>query len=99
MLNDIEHKHPLVYMRGIESKYLLYLVDFIYQGEANIAHEDLQEFLGIAQELKVSGLENTDMYGKVEHVPILTADKPSTAKLNQFNEIKEMHIKTLPKPK
>ena len=47
----------------------------------------------------VSGLENTDMYGQVEHMPIVKADKPPMAKLSQFDEMKETHINNLPEPK
>ena len=30
------HSHPMIYMRGLTSKDLVAIVDFIYHGEANI---------------------------------------------------------------
>ena len=47
---------PLIYMRGTKSSYLNWLVDFIYQGEVDINHGDLKDFLEIAAELKIIGL-------------------------------------------
>ena len=41
LLKDNKHTHPLIYMRGVQGKYLSAIVDFIYQGEANIAEKDI----------------------------------------------------------
>ena len=35
------------------------LQNLIYHGEANIDQDDLQEFMELAQELQVKGLDNT----------------------------------------
>ena len=43
-------------MKGIESKYIAAVVDFIYHGEVNIAQEDLAHFLAIAEDLELKGL-------------------------------------------
>ena len=48
--------HPMVYMRGLKSKDLLAIVDFMYQGETNILQEDLNGFLALANELQLQGL-------------------------------------------
>ena len=66
MLDEIEHSHPLIYMRGIKFKDLSYLVDFIYHGETSIDQEHLQSFMGIAHEFKVKGLENTKLPEELE---------------------------------
>ena len=92
MLNDIEHIHPVIYMRGIESKDLSYLVDFIYHGEVNIPTEDLQEFMNLAQELHVKGLENTEKPKKIENsttCPILKPNEPFISTLELVDAIKE----------
>ena len=47
---------PLVYMRGIKTKDLVSIVDFIYHGEVNILQEDLADFLALAEELQIKGL-------------------------------------------
>ena len=56
VLKRNKHSHPLIYMRGLKSKDLAAIVDFIYNGEANIFQEDLDSFLALADELKLKGL-------------------------------------------
>ena len=55
------HSHPMIYMRKIKSRSMGCLLDFIYNGEANVHKEDLNDFLEIAKELGVRGvLEGSD---------------------------------------
>ena len=51
-----KHAHPLIYMRGMKSKNLQAIIDFLYRGEANVYQEDLNSFLVIAEELQLKGL-------------------------------------------
>ena len=57
-LRRTNHPHPLVYLRGVKCADLSALLDFIYQGEANVRQENLEVFLALAQELELTGLEN-----------------------------------------
>ena len=50
------HQHPLLYMKGIKYSNLESLLNFMYYGEVNIAQEELNSFLAVAEELKVKGL-------------------------------------------
>ena len=43
-------------MRGVVAEELNAIIDFIYSGEANVSHENLESFLVIAEELKLKGL-------------------------------------------
>ena len=45
-----------IYMSGITYNNLASILDFIYNGEVNIAQEDLNSFLAIAEELQIKGL-------------------------------------------
>ena len=56
MLKENKHSHPMIYMRGLKAKDLEAIIDFIYQGEANIYQEDLETFLALAEELQLKGL-------------------------------------------
>jgi len=56
LLKQNKHNHPLLYLRGVSYSELVNLLDFMYQGEVNIANEDLNSFLALAQDLKVQGL-------------------------------------------
>ena len=56
LLERNKHPHPLIYMRGLKSKDLSAIVDFLYCGEANVYQENLDSFLAIAEELQLKGL-------------------------------------------
>ena len=56
LLGRNKHPHPLIYMRGMKSEYLLAIVDFLYCGEANVFQYNLDSFLAIAEELQLKGL-------------------------------------------
>ena len=51
-----QHSHPMIYMRGINTKDLATIVDFIYHGEVNINQKDLNGFLALAEQLQLKGL-------------------------------------------
>ena len=50
------HAHPLLYLKGISYTDLQAVITFMYHGEVNVAQEDLNNFLQVAEELKVKGL-------------------------------------------
>jgi len=43
-------------MRGLKSKDLVAMIDFLYFGEANVSQENLDSFLVVAEELQLKGL-------------------------------------------
>ena len=50
------HQHPLLYLKGVKYSELVAVLDFMYNGEVNIAQDDLNSFLNVASELQVKGL-------------------------------------------
>ena len=50
------HQHPLLYLKGVQYESILSVLNFMYHGEVNIAQEDLNSFLAVAEDLKVKGL-------------------------------------------
>ena len=50
------HQHPLIYLKGVKHKELLSVINFMYVGEVNIAQDELNSFLTVAEDLKVKGL-------------------------------------------
>ena len=56
VLRKNPHQHPLLYLKGISFRDIQSVLNFMYHGEANIAQEDLNNFLSVAEELKVKGL-------------------------------------------
>ena len=50
------HPNPLICLEGISSTELKDILDYMYNGEANIFQENLDKFLSIAQRFKIRGL-------------------------------------------
>ena len=50
------HQHPLLYLHGVSFTDLQSVLNFMYHGEVNVAQEDLNSFLAVAENLKVKGL-------------------------------------------
>jgi len=58
ILRKNKHKNPLIYLKGIKRLDLENVIDFLYNGEAYVAQEDLKKFIETAQDLKVKGLQS-----------------------------------------
>ena len=56
LLQKSKHTHPLIYLRGFESKDFVSILDFVYFGEANVNREDLDSFVTIAEDIQLKGL-------------------------------------------
>ena len=50
------HQHPLLYLKGVRFTDLQYVLNFMYNGEVNVAQDELNSFLAVAEDLKVKGL-------------------------------------------
>ena len=59
LLKKNKHPHPFIYLRGLRAEDLLAILDFLYNGEAKVFHENLDAFLAIAEDLKLKGLAGT----------------------------------------
>jgi len=60
LLKSNKHSHPMIYLRGVMSTNLKYVLDYIYRGEVSIYQEHLNDFLAIADDLKLKGLSNVE---------------------------------------
>ena len=56
ILRKNSHNHPLLYLKGVKYKELVSVLNFMYMGEVNVAQDDLNSFLAVAEELRVKGL-------------------------------------------
>ncbi|XP_040564410.1 uncharacterized protein [Lepeophtheirus salmonis] len=56
IIKSVPHQHPLLYLRGIKFNHLESLLCFMYNGEVNVTQEELNNFLAVAEELKIKGL-------------------------------------------
>ena len=62
ILTSNQHSHPMLCLSGVNEGDLKNILDFIYNGEAQINQNNLDTFLDIAQRFKLEGLmqENED---------------------------------------
>ena len=58
ILKKNPHQHPLIYLSGVNSANLGYILNYIYMGEVMLYQDNLDHFLEMAQQLKISGLIN-----------------------------------------
>jgi len=78
------HQHPLLYLKGVKYQDMISVLNFMYNGEVNVAQEELNSFLSVAEDLRVRGLtqENSAVSQKASrvqesHPPERTLKKPS----------------------
>jgi len=50
------HSNPLLYLKGVKYTDLQSVLNFMYHGEVNVAQEELNSFLAVAEDLRVKGL-------------------------------------------
>ena len=60
ILKKTKHSHPLLCLDGIRSRELKDVLQYIYNGEVNVAEDHIDRFLGIALKLKLEGLSKKD---------------------------------------
>ena len=51
-----KNRSPLLYIRGVNNTVLINVVEFLYKGEATVAEKDLEDFLKLSKDLKITGL-------------------------------------------
>ena len=56
LFKKTKHPHPLIYLRGMSTNQLSFVVEFIYHGKVNANQEHLEGFLKIAEDLQVKGI-------------------------------------------
>jgi len=81
------HQHPLLYLRGVKYSDLQSVLNFMYHGEVNVAQEELNSFLAVAEDLKVKGLTqngNKSGSGQVQ-APVPKKSYPETKPQVQQN--------------
>jgi len=69
-----------IMMRGVTHSQLSGILDFMYYGEANVAQEDLDQFLALAEELQVKGLTSKNGSGGGEKPTSYTPSTPAAKK-------------------
>jgi len=66
VLKRNRHEHPLLYLKDVKFCDIVSVLNFMYQGEVNVAQEELNSFLAVAEDLKVKGLTQNEPPGHTE---------------------------------
>ena len=66
-----------IFSQGVKLNNLQSVLDFMYNGEANVAQEELNSFLAVAEELKFKGLTQNQSKGKQESSSTAPLPKPA----------------------
>ena len=91
------HSNPLIYLCGVDSQNLGFILDYIYQGEVQIYQEQLDPFLHIAQKLKIEGLISSNLEQQDERET--KADNTELEDSFNVSEAEDTFIKPSPKIK
>ena len=68
ILKENTHTNPLIYVSGVKSADLGFILDYIYDGEVNLYEGQLQSFLKTAGKLEVLGVYNQETKEEVKAV-------------------------------
>jgi len=63
------HQHPLLYLKGVKYSELMSVLNFMYMGEVNVAQEELNSFLSVAEDLRVKGLTQNNSDSSTKLLP------------------------------
>ena len=75
------HQHPLLYLKGVKYTELQSVLNFMYLGEVNVAQEELNSFLSVAEDLRVKGLtQNSSGEGAIKTIQKHTTPHKQTVK-------------------
>jgi len=83
------HQHPLLYMRNIKFSDLQSVLNFMYHGEVNVAQEELNSFLAVAEDLRVKGLTQNSQNSSASNYE-------QSSKLNRSQE--QQSVRNIPRP-
>ena len=90
ILKRNKHEHPLLYLKDVKFSDLQAVLNFMYHGEVNVAQEDLNTFLAVAEDLKVKGLTQSDTPSN---------NSPSSTKPSSKSKAREPPEQALPPAK
>ena len=74
IFKDSNQLNPLLYLSGVNSANLGFILDYIYKGEVNLYQEQLDSFLESAEKLEIEGLLGYGNQDKKEDISLRQDD-------------------------
>ena len=94
LLKKSSHPHPVLYMRGMNTRQLNSVLDFIYYGQVRLLHEDLDAFFILAEELELRGLSGSDKESQQSPFPETSLQEQQPIGLNNFSVLDQDRLKS-----
>ena len=60
ILRKSTHSNPMIFLSGINSKELNFILDYIYYGRVEMYQTEIDDFLNAAQKLRIEGLDSKE---------------------------------------
>ena len=95
ILKQNPHQHPLLYLKGVEFTNLQSVLDFMYHGEVNVAQEELNSFLSVAEDLQVKGLTQNNSPSPPKQKPVSIPRKPLPPKQQEAASVSKHSLPLL----
>ena len=103
LLTTCNQEHPIIFFEGMHIGDLARVVNFIYQGKVKIQKEDLNIFLGLAEQLKLKGFVNVKELPKLDNNDIIQKMKNNQYEFNDVvqstSNIQEIFVPLVKKMK
>ena len=94
ILRKTSHSNPLIYLPGIQSNKLNYVMDYIYNGEVQLFQDDLETFLEVAKKLKIDGLIGDNQTSDQEENTKQDVEEKSFVVKEEDYDVEEVEIQT-----
>ena len=82
ILSGLNHSHPLLYFWDTKERDLAKVVDFIYNGQDEVYHSDLNEFLKISGRLGITGISQNSSKTEENDLIMIETKKQTFEKEN-----------------
>merc|ERR1711923_614305 len=76
------HQQPLLYLKSVRYTDLQAVLNFMYNGEVNVAQEELNSFLAVAEELQVKGLTQSHSQNKSQSPKSIPKSRQTLENMN-----------------
>ena len=88
IFKKVDQQNPLIYLAGIRTIDIQMFLEYMYHGEVQILQEELNQFLKVAEKLKIDGLigtnEITDFVEEKQHSDNIEESSEETILVEDF---------------
>ena len=90
ILKENINANPLLYLGGVSSVNIGFILDYIYHGEVNLFQEQLGSFLECAQKLEIEGLIGQENWAQNQETPYENKEEAEEKIVSQTVDAKQI---------